>query len=40
MRYAVLEALLNVGITRIGIGKTFIHAGMNPANPQEVTWLY
>lgn len=40
MRFKVLEALLRMGITRIGIGRTFIHAGYNPANPQEVTWLY
>ena len=40
MRFSVLEALLNMGITRIGIARTYIHAGYNPANPQKVTWLY
>ena len=39
-RYKVLDALLRAGFTRIGIGKTFIHADDDPAKPQGVIWGY
>lgn len=39
-RYAILKALLAVGFTRIGIGKTFIHADDAPMLPQKVIWEY
>jgi len=40
MRWKILHALIIVGFRRIGIGRTFLHAGDAPHNPQEVVWLY
>ena len=39
-RYKVLDALLRAGFTRIGIGKTFIHADDDLTKPQGVIWRY
>lgn len=39
-RYAVVEAGLRAGFTRIGIGETFIHLGMGSQHIQRVMWLY
>jgi len=39
-RYQLLRAALDVGITRIGIGRTFVHVDVDPAAAQEVLWLY
>ena len=39
-RYLILNALLFVGFTRIGIGKTFIHADIDRTKSQEVVWVY
>lgn len=39
-RYKMLKALFELGVTRIGIGKTFIHIGISPAHPQLVVWDY
>jgi len=39
-RFLILRAAFDIGFVRIGIGKTFIHLGDNPNNPQEVLWLY
>jgi len=39
-RYKVLFGLIMAGITRIGIGKNFIHADMDEAKPSEVMWTY
>ena len=39
-RFKMLEALIKVGFTRIGIAKTFIHVDDDKTKPPEVTWLY
>jgi len=39
-RWTILNAVICAGFDRIGIGRTFIHAGWNRANPCPVVWLY
>jgi hypothetical protein len=39
-KWLIIEALVAVGINRIGIGKDFIHAGTDPRNPERVVWAY
>ena len=39
-RMKIVRALLDNGFTRIGIGKTYIHAGMGKDLPQNVIWHY
>jgi len=39
-RFIILGNFLRVGFNRIGIGRNFLHAGNDPANPTRVTWLY
>ena len=39
-RYLILNALMQVGINRIGIAKTFIHCDVDKNKDEEVIWLY
>lgn len=39
-RYIIISALLEVGIDRLGIGKTFIHADVDKNKDEDVIWLY
>ena len=39
-RYIIVNALINVGINRIGIGKSFIHCDIDNLKDQDVIWLY
>jgi len=39
-RFEVLQALLTLGIARIGIAKTFIHVDIDDSKPPQVVWLY
>jgi len=39
-RYKILNALLSVGINRIGIGENFIHADIDKNKPLNVIWHY
>lgn len=39
-RFRIVAAALEVGFTRIGIGKTFIHLDDSPNLIQNVIWLY
>lgn len=39
-RSIILDALIAVGFTRIGIAKTFIHVDLSKDKVQNVTWLY
>lgn len=39
-RWIILEALLHVGFTRIGIGNTFIHVDSDDVKDPEVIWTY
>jgi hypothetical protein len=39
-RYLILHALIQVGITRFGIAKGFIHCDVDKAKDPDVIWLY
>lgn len=39
-RYIIISELTALGITRIGIAKTFIHFDVDESKRQEVIWLY
>ena len=39
-RYLILNALMHVGVTRFGIGKTFIHCDVDKSKDPDVIWLY
>ena len=39
-RWTVLNSLLLVGFTRIGISDTFIHVDLDTEKSQEVIWTY
>ncbi len=39
-RALIIKSLLEVGITRIGIGRTFIHCDVDKKKDQDVFWLY
>ena len=39
-RALIVKALIQVGISRIGIGKTFIHCDVDKQKDQDVIWLY
>ncbi len=39
-RLSIVSALLQVGFTRLGIAKTFIHVDDDPSRPPKVMWLY
>jgi len=40
IRYRIITSALAVGITRIGIGKTFIHLDTDATKSQNVIWHY
>lgn len=39
-RFIIISSLLEVGFNRIGIARSFIHAGSSPDLAQRVTWVY
>lgn len=39
-RFLILKALIDVGFTRIGIYKTFLHVDYSKDKIQEVIWYY
>ena len=39
-RYIILQSLMQVGITRFGIGKGFIHCDVDKSKDPDVIWLY
>lgn len=39
-RFKMINALLAAGFTRIGIGKTYVHADNDPGLSQNVIWHY
>jgi len=39
-RYLLIEALLDAGFRRIGVGSTFIHVDLDEAKSQDVIWTY
>lgn len=40
LRLLIIQAALNIGISRIGIGSSFIHLDTDPTKPVQVAWLY
>lgn len=39
-RFLMIQAALEAGFTRIGIGDTFIHVGCGKLKDKQVIWLY
>ena len=39
-RFLIVDALLQCGGSRIGIGSDFVHVDTDESKPQEVIWLY
>ena len=39
-RFRILQACLTVGITRIGISKSFLHVDDDKTKPANVSWTY
>jgi len=39
-RYVIINALIQVGINRIGIAKTFVHCDVDNSKDINVIWLY
>ena len=39
-RWKIIEALIQVGFTRIGVADTFVHVDMDPDKARNVMWLY
>lgn len=39
-KFKVMEALIEVGFTRIGVSKNFIHVDNDPSKSQMVLWTY
>lgn len=39
-RFKMLKNLFDMGIRRIGIGKTFVHVGISTTHPGDVCWHY
>ncbi len=39
-RYAIHRALIDVGFTRFGLAKTFIHVDCAPDKPHKTEWIY
>jgi uncharacterized protein YcbK (DUF882 family) len=39
-RYKIINSLLSVGLSRIGIGNNFIHVDIDKDKPSNVIWHY
>ena len=39
-RFLIMNALISVGLHRIGIGKTFIHVDADTSKSRNVYWVY
>jgi hypothetical protein len=39
-RFLLLEALLDAGFTRVGIGRDYFHVDMDPHKPKCCLWVY
>ena len=40
LKFKLIEALIKRGFTRLGVGKNFIHADLDPNKAQCVVWTY
>lgn len=39
-RWRIIRAAISCGITRIGVGRSFVHIDADPSLPQGVIWHY
>jgi uncharacterized protein YcbK (DUF882 family) len=39
-RFAIIDAAIKAGFTRIGVSQNFIHLDNDPQKPTSVLWLY
>ena len=39
-RYALVQAAITHGVTRLGVDRAFVHVGVSPSHPQQVVWVY
>ena len=39
-RFNLIATLIRIGVTRIGVGRYFVHFDLDPAKPQNVVWVY
>lgn len=39
-KWRIVQALMDVGLNRIGISKSFIHVDNDPSKPSPVIWTY
>lgn len=39
-RWAIVKSAFDHGITRVGIGETFVHLDLDLSKPQHVIWTY
>lgn len=39
-RFEIVSAMVEVGFTRIGIAKTFVHGDVDKSKVQDLIWLY
>jgi len=39
-RFKIMQGLIQVGFSRIGVHKTFIHVDVDTSKPANVMWLY
>ena len=39
-RFRIVDALMQVGFNRIGIGKDFVHGDLDPSKAEFVIWTY
>ena len=39
-RFIIIDALMEVGFTRLGIGKNFIHCDIDEMKPENRIWTY
>jgi len=39
-RFAIIQAALDVGFTRIGAGRTFVHLDTDTSKPSPAFWVY
>lgn len=40
LRFLILQTAIDLGISRIGLGDSFIHLDTDPNKPQGVAWKY
>jgi hypothetical protein len=39
-RFLMIEALLDAGFNRLGLGQDYLHVDMDPCKPRNTIWVY